>query len=308
MKKLLTVEIAEGLGNQLFMYAHAYSLSKKLNYEIQIDNTSGYYKTKNKLRDHQKYMLNYFNIEQDLAPLNYRYDNSFKRSKKKFQLLLDKFIKKKNFLIEKNIKINGKKIAQATSDFDYNNLSDSVYIQGNYEDYTNFDFLRKDLIRMFKPLNQYLIKNNQIINKLINTNSVSIHIRQNKFTEQLHEKKDNLKILKSKIFTESLIEYVNKSVSFFENNIKDPVFFIWSNDFINLEKYFNKKKFVFVTGNDSINDFNLFSYAKHFIVGGSTFHWWGAYLNENPHKICVYPSNINPSGNNNFYPTYWKKI
>lgn len=308
MKKLLTVEIAEGLGNQLFMYAHAYSLSKKLNYEIQIDNTSGYYKTKNKLRDHQKYMLSYFNIEQDLAPSNYRYDNSFKRSKKKFQLLLDKFIKKKNFLIEKNIKINGKKIAQATSDFDYNNLSDSVYIQGNYEDYTNFDFLRKDLIRMFKPLNQYLIKNNQIINKLINTNSVSIHIRQNKFTEQLHEKKDNLKILKSKIFTESLIEYVNKSVSFFENNIKDPVFFIWSNDFINLEKYFNKKKFVFVTGNDSINDFNLFSYAKHFIVGGSTFHWWGAYLNENPHKICVYPSNINPSGNNNFYPTYWKKI
>ena len=46
MKKLLTVEIAEGLGNQLFMYAHAYSLSKKLNYKIQIDNTSGYYKTK----------------------------------------------------------------------------------------------------------------------------------------------------------------------------------------------------------------------------------------------------------------------
>ena len=85
-----------------------------------------------------------FNID-DLAPLNYRYDNSFKRSKKKFQLLLDKFIKKKNFLIEKNIKINGKKIAQATSDFDYNNLSDSVYIQGNYEDYTNFDFLRKSL-------------------------------------------------------------------------------------------------------------------------------------------------------------------
>ena len=115
-------------------------------------------------------------------------------------------------------------------------------------------------------------------------------------------------IIKSKIFTENLIEYVNKSVSFFENNIKDPVFFIWSNDFINLEKYFNKKKFIYVTGNDPINDFNLFSYAKHFIVGGSTFHWWGAYLNENPHKICVYPSNINPSGNSNFYPTYWKKI
>ena len=46
MEKKLTVEIAEGLGNQLFMYSHAYSLSKKLNYKIQIDNTSGYSKKK----------------------------------------------------------------------------------------------------------------------------------------------------------------------------------------------------------------------------------------------------------------------
>ena len=30
MNKKLTVEIAEGLGNQIFMYAHAYSLSKEL--------------------------------------------------------------------------------------------------------------------------------------------------------------------------------------------------------------------------------------------------------------------------------------
>ena len=39
MKKII-VRIAEGLGNQLFMYSHAYSLSKKLGYELQIDNTS----------------------------------------------------------------------------------------------------------------------------------------------------------------------------------------------------------------------------------------------------------------------------
>ena len=37
MKKKIIVEIAEGLGNQFFMYAHAYSMSKKLNYELFID-------------------------------------------------------------------------------------------------------------------------------------------------------------------------------------------------------------------------------------------------------------------------------
>ena len=42
MKNSIVVQIAEGLGNQLFMYAHAYSMAKKLNYELFIDNKSGY--------------------------------------------------------------------------------------------------------------------------------------------------------------------------------------------------------------------------------------------------------------------------
>ena len=41
MKKLV-VRISEGLGNQFFMYANAYSLSKKLGYELFIDNLSAY--------------------------------------------------------------------------------------------------------------------------------------------------------------------------------------------------------------------------------------------------------------------------
>ena len=50
MAKKVIVEIAEGLGNQLFMYAHAYSMAKKLNYELFIDNKSGYSFKKNTLR------------------------------------------------------------------------------------------------------------------------------------------------------------------------------------------------------------------------------------------------------------------
>jgi len=44
--KRLIVEIAEGLGNQLFMYSYAYALSKKLGYDLLIDNTSGFSKKK----------------------------------------------------------------------------------------------------------------------------------------------------------------------------------------------------------------------------------------------------------------------
>ena len=62
MSNNIIVQVSEGLGNQLFMYAHAYALSKKLNKNLLIDNSTGYYKYKNSLRPHQKFMLNFFNI------------------------------------------------------------------------------------------------------------------------------------------------------------------------------------------------------------------------------------------------------
>ena len=34
----------------------------------------------------------------------------------------------------------------------------------------------------------------------------------------------------------------------------------------------------------------------------------GAWLNENPGKICVRPKNINQSNNNKFWPDYWLAI
>ena len=105
---------------------------------------------------------------------------------------------------------------------------------------------------------------------------------------------------------EDIINYINRAVSYFENKIDNPKFFIWSNNFSDLDKIFDRNKFIFVQNNDYINDFYLFSFAKHFIVSPSSFHWWGAWLNQNPNKICIRPSdNLNPSNNKDFWPESW---
>ena len=85
---------------------------------------------------------------------------------------------------------------------------------------------------------------------------------------------------------------------------------IWSNDFKNLDSYFPKNKFTFVenSNNKELTDFYLLTKCQNFIVGPSTFSWWGAWLSKNKNKICVRPRNINPSNNLDFWPKSWIQI
>jgi hypothetical protein len=66
--------------------------------------------------------------------------------------------------------------------------------------------------------------------------------------------------------------------------------------------------FELVQNKDVLNDFFLFSFSKHFIVSPSSFHWWGAWLNTNENKMCLYPANLNPSNNVDFWPKEWTPL
>ena len=309
MNKKLIVEIAEGLGNQIFMYAYAYSLSKKLDYALFIDNKSGYSKRKNLLRSHQKYMLNNFNLHANIADNNMIYDTGFKRFQKKIKLFFDIFSKKKKFIIEGNTRSYHKKFAELFINIDKNKINNILYVQGNFENYNYFNKYRSELCKILVPKNEVIDENNILIDKIKNSNSVSLHIRRDRFSDQVKFKtSENVK--KSDIFTENIINYINNSINLINSKVKNPEYFIWSNNHDNIFPLLNKIKIKNYTliNNDVINDFNLFRYCKHFIVGPSSFHWWGAWLNENPGKICIRPSNINPSNNENFWPNDWISI
>jgi hypothetical protein len=183
-----------------------------------------------------------------------------------------------------------------------------MFIEGHYESELYFKDYEKDLKKILKIKYDLINKDNQYINQIKQSNSVSIHLRKNRFSEDLNNQKTS-NIEKNILFEKDLINYVNRSIKYLDNKLENPHYFIWSNEPNEFKNFFlDSKKFTFIENNNLTMDFYLFSLCKNFIVGPSTFHWWGAWLNENNKKVCLRPKNMNPSNNSDFWSKDWISI
>ena len=299
MKKLV-VRISEGLGNQFFMYANAYSLSKKLGYELFIDNHSAYKKVKIR-----SFLLDQFKIESKFISPSESPNNLFNYLIYKINKKTDTLRSKKKFIIER------KYLKKSTKYEDYSNLSfdDTIFVEGYFESEKYFKEYKNDIKRQFQikhiNLDDLFLSPNQIKNE----NSVSIAIRQHRFSEK---QKDKISIEKSNLFLKNTIRYIYKAIEVIKSKIEHPKFYIFSNDTTDLQNFFpSHKNFIIINHltNKPLNDFYLSTLCKHYIVGPSTFHWWSAYLNENQKKICICPTeDLKFSSNIDIFPEEWIKL
>ena len=299
MKKKIITKISEGLGNQLFMYANSYSLCKKNNFDYYIDALSGYYQKKH-IYD---FYLDRFCISANTASKEFSFENRYKNLLKKVLIFFDKFKRNKRFYFEKK---DSNKFSQY-SPLDLTNAYNHFFIDGNFESEKYFYDYRNDLLNEFDIKDKEQFSDNKYLDIIKNNNVVSICVRQNRYSERITNKYSYSNINKSTLFVKETIDYIYKAVEFFDKKIDNPKYLIWSNNFDNLDKYFDSKKFIFVINNKDkiLTDFFLLTQCKYFIVGPSTFHWWGAWLSNFDDKICVRPKNLNPSNNRDFWPEKW---
>ncbi len=302
MKKKMITKISEGLGNQLFMYANAYSLSRKYDLDLYIDPLSGYYQKKHIYN----FYLDRLNISSKIASKDYIFANKYRNFVKKILLFVDKFRSNKKFIFEN--KDHNKK--SYFSELNFKNTNQNFFLDGNFESEKYFKHYRADILNEFKIKNENQFNDNKYLDLIKKKNVVSICVRQHRFSERMTNAKQKSSILKSKLFVENTVNYIKKSLDYFNNKIENPCYLIWSNDFKDLNQYFTNKDFIFVENekDKAITDFYLLTQCKYFIVGPSTFHWWGAWLSPHEDKICVRPKDINPSNNIDFWPENWVKI
>ena len=308
MKNKIILRLSNEVGNQMFMYASAYSISKELNRELIIDDETAFLSRKNV----SKFGLNLFNISSPIASDNYKFKGLNGYLNRKFLIKIDYLRRKKRFYIEEK---DNKKITGYSEKYRKVNFDVNLFIEGHFESEKYFSNFKNEIKNEFKIKNQEILKMNSYYNEINKQNSVSICLRQNRFIEGRGQNtRENER--KSQNFTLEQINYINKSVNYLESRISKPTYFMWSNDFSNIDK--NKFNFnyneVKMDGINSsvdkrIQSLFLLTQCNHFIVTPSTFNWWGAWLSEKNNKIILRPSekffNNFYLNNQDFWPEHW---
>jgi hypothetical protein len=278
MKKVfLTVNCQGGLGNQLFQFIAGYVLAKKNKINLRINSYD---------RQFELYRF------PEIYKLCISKNNNYNFFAKIYLYLYPKFYVTLKILgIYKLIKFifldkNKEKFERSPLIFNGDLLKKKIVknisITGYFQSEKYFIHYKKIILKLlrFPETNNILLQN--YLDLIKNNNSVAIHIRRG----------DYLNNPKVRYFHGILGEdYYKKSISYVKHRIKNPFFFIFSDD-INLVKntfFFKNKKYIFIDTKSSFSDLYLMSNCKHFIIANSTFSWWGAWLSKNKHKIVCAP-------------------
>jgi len=158
-------------------------------------------------------------------------------------------------------------------DDDLMNTTESVQLEGYWQNEKYFKHARKQLLGDFTPLKEYKSQLRDCVNE---NESVAVHYRR----------KDYLSIdCVQNICTEN---YYTTATDYIRAHVTKPLFVLFSDD-TGWLKNVNMENSVICTAKDPVESLLLMSQCKHNIICNSSFSWWGAWLNRNTEKIVIAP-------------------
>lgn len=286
-----------GLGNQLFQYAFAYSMAKKLKTELKLDTSfySDEYLSENPRFTKQKMMLENLNVS--------CLDNNVPdKIKKKAAFFQNKYINR-IIRVPVHTAMGGKKfkyVKECRLNYDpfYANVkADSLYFDGYWQTPLYFDEYKEDLKREFSPKN---VGELPYLREVKTQESVAIHIRRGDYV--------NRTISYGNLFLLPM-EYYRNSINYINNLFENPHFYVFSNDIEWSKENLSCENSTFVSGTEgmsALDELYLMSQCKVQIISNSTFSWWAGYLNPNKDGLVIAPQEW--FGNRDIIPLDWVRI
>ena len=298
---LKIVNIAGGLGNQMFQYAFAVMLQKRYpNDRIMVD-TQHYntlvFKHFGSVNLHNGYEIDQLYAN---APLPVAKASDLRRVTRRIpnyvlSRLARKFLPKLKTEYVASFSDNFAKREDVFTDGDR-------YYEGYWQSSKYYTDIIDELRHIYTPPspNAY---NTSMISRITSCNSVGIHVRRGDYKNAPEF---------NGICTH---DYYKKAIASVVSDGDKHTFFVFSNDIAwcrdNMPKMVGGHDIVFVDGNrgaDSCWDMFLMTFCKELIIANSTFSWWGAFLN--PYAKNVYTPDpwLHRDCVQEIIPPNWRKI
>ena len=292
---MITVKLQGGLGNQMFQYAFARSLSIKTGIPFQIDNTE-LEQGKDFVKE-RRYSLSVFNINSKI--INKKEHRYFTQERK------HPFFTK----IKRRLGIFVPKVVSQASDLSTFDplpfINEDVYFDGFYQEEEHFIENANVIRNEFKLKVKLSDEVQSIITNMQSCESVILQVRRGDYVT--NPKTQRHFGLAGKEYFDAGLDYIKSKTN------KELVLFVVSDD---IEWCKNNLNFPFKTNfvsRPEIKDYEeviIMTNAKYLIISNSTFGWWGAWLNTNVNKIVVAPKEWfkNPALKAKVVPEQWIKI
>lgn len=159
----------------------------------------------------------------------------------------------------------------------------NYYINGYFQSSKYFDEFRDILYDDFTPIKGVELKNHDLFERIIGSNSVCVTIRRGDYVTNEKTRK-RFYVCDEKYFKDA-VERVKKE-------IHNPILFIFSDDieWAKSNLSFDLPTF-YESGDDTVSQkLLLMSSCKHFIISNSSFSWWAQYLSKNLNKRVYAPN------------------
>ena len=108
-----------------------------------------------------------------------------------------------------------------------NKFNSKIYVEGYFESEKYFLNYRSDLLNEFS-FNKNIKCTSNYLNAIINSNSISLAMRKDRFTETSDDDKNALKLKKTFDFEKAQYDYIINSISYFKKkSCKPKVLFVF---------------------------------------------------------------------------------
>ena len=292
---MLIVNLAGGVGNQLFQYSMGYNLSVKYNIPVVFSDTFDQY-------DYNfPKIKNIFHVEIEEC-------NSQQLKKVMPPFFSSSFARRG---LAKLIALSGRQLLPGIicdlydgyTPIVISDVTRNYYFHGTWQSERYFGDFKKQV------LDTLVFKQPRCLSEINSEHSehqvnIGVQIRRGDYITNPKTK--------SKLGAQSLDYYVSY-IEMLRAKFPESAIYVFSDDITwakdHLSAVFNEIYFAEGKDFNAESDLQMLTQCHHFVLSNSTFGWWGAYLSNNKNSIVVTPSRWCADGTNmtGLIPAAWDK-